>query len=137
MKTTLKMMIAMGALSAGLSAMAPMANAAQMDRHMNSQHMDPQMGSMGHAERQEARNDELDGRIQHARDSLQRGWSNHQLSRREYSRLSSRLNGIIAEKRRDERSGRGIDRDELARLNAQLDDLHHDTRVQKFDNNPW
>jgi len=124
MKTTLKMMIALGALSAGLTALAPMANAAQM-------------GPMGHAERQMARNDELDGRIQHARESLQRGWQNHQLSRREYARLSSRLNGIIFEKRRDERSGRGIDRDELARLNAQLDELHRDTRIQKFDNNQW
>ncbi len=128
MKTTFKMMIALGALGAGLTAMAPMANAAQMDPHM---------GGMGHAERQVARNDELDGRIQHARDSLQRGWTNHQLSRREYSRLSSRLNGIIAEKRRAEHTGRGIDRDELARLNTQLDELHRDTKVQKFDNNPW
>jgi len=128
MKTTFKTMMALGALGAGLTAMAPMANAAQMDRHM---------GPMGHAERQIARNDELDGRIEHARDSLRRGWANHQLSRREYSRLSSRLNGIVAEKRRDERSGRGIDRDELARLNAQLDELHRDTRIQKFDSNPW
>ena len=124
MKTTVKMMIALGALSAGLTAMAPMANAAQM-------------GPVAHAERQIARNDELDGRIQHARDSLQRGWQNHQLSRREYSRLSSKLNGIIAEKRRAEHTGRGIDRDELARLNTQLDELHRDTKIQKFDNNPW
>ena len=126
MKTTLKMMIALGALSAGLAGMAPMANAAQMGP-----------GPVAHAERQEARNDELDGRIAHARASLQRGWATHQLSRREYSRLSSRLNGIAAEKRRDERSGRGINRDELATLNAQLDQLHKDTMVQKFDNNPW
>ena len=124
MKTTVKMMIALGALSAGLTAMAPMANAAQM-------------GPVAHAERQIARNDELDGRIQHARDSLNRGRANNQLSRREFNRLSSRLNGIVAEKRRDEHTGRGIDRDELARLNAQLDELHHDTQVQKFDNNPW
>lgn len=128
MKTTFKMMIALGALGAGLTAMAPMANAAQMGPHM---------GPVAHAERQEARNDELDGRIQHARDSLQRGWQNHQLSRREYSRLSSRLNGIIAEKRRAEHTGRGIDRDELARLNSQLDELRRDTAFQKFDRNPW
>jgi len=125
MKTTVKMMIALGALSAGLTAMAPMADA---------QPMGP---GMRHAERQIARNDELDARISRARDSLSRGWSNHRLSRREYSRLSSRLNGIVAEKRRAERSGRGIDRDELARLNAQLDNLRRDTAVQKFDSNGW
>ncbi len=118
-----KLMIALGALSAGLTAMAPMANAAQI-------------GPVAHAERQIARNDELDGRIQHARDSLNRGWANHQLSHREYNRLSGRLNGIAAEKHRDDRSG-GIDRTELARLNAQLDDLHRDTTIQKFDNNAW
>jgi hypothetical protein len=125
------MMIALGALSAGLGAMAPMANAAQMGPGP----MDH--GPMAHAERQAGRNDELDGRIAHARDSLSRGWAAHQLSRREYSRLSSRLNGIIAEKRRAEHTGRGIDRDEMTRLNAQLDELHRDTKVQKFDNNPW
>ncbi len=127
MKTTMKMMIALGALSAGLTALAPMADA---------QPMRPGMG-MGHAERQIARNDELDGRIAHARESLSRAWSAHQLSRREYSRLSSRLNGIIAEKRRAEHTGRGIDRDELARLNSQLDTLRRDTAFQKFDRNPW
>ena len=127
MKTTMKMMIALGALSAGLTAMAPMANAAQMG---------PQMGPMGHAERQAARNDELDGRIDHARASLNRGLANRQLSRREFNRLSGRLNAIVAEKRRDERLG-GINRDQLASLNTQLDNLHHDTQVQKFDNNPW
>ncbi len=132
MKTTFKMMIALGALGAGLAALAPMANA-----QVNPGGPMIPAGPAGHAERQEVRNDELDGRIQHARDSLNRGWANHQLSRREYNRLSGRLNGIIAEKHRDERSGRGIDRDELARLNQQLDDLHHDTRGQKFDNNPW
>ena len=131
MKTTVKMMIALGALSAGLGAMAPMANAAQMAP------MGPPMDRAAHAERQVARNDELDGRIQHARDGLSRGWANHQLNRREYSRLTSRLNGIIAEKRRAEHTGRGIDRDELARLNAQLDELHRDTTFQKFDNKPW
>ena len=131
MKTTMKMMIALGALSAGLSAMAPMANAAQMGPQMGP------MGPAGHAERQAARNDELDGRIDHARASLNRGLAGHQLSRREFNRLSGRLNGIVAEKRRDERTGRGIDRDELARLNAQLDDLHRETKIQKFDNNPW
>ena len=124
MKTTLKMIIALGAFGAGLTAMAPMANAAQI-------------GPVAHAERQIARNDELDGRIQHARDSLNRGWGAHQLSRREYNRLSSQLNGIIAEKRRAEHTGRGIDRDELARLNAQLDTLRRDTAFQKFDRNPW
>ena len=133
MKTTLKMMIALGALSAGLAGLAPMANAQPVNP--GGPMIPP--GPAGHAERQMMRNDELDGRIQHARESLQRGWQSHQLSRREYARLSSRLNGIIFEKRRDERSGRGIDRDELARLNQQLDELHRDTRIQKFDNNQW
>jgi hypothetical protein len=123
MKTTMKMMIAMGALTAGLTAMAPLANAAQIN-------------PVAHAERQIARNDELDGRIQHARDSLNRGWANHQLNRREYNRLSGRLNGIAAEKHRADRSG-GIDRNELANLNAQLDQLHRDTSIVKFDNSAW
>ena len=123
MKTTMTLMIALGALSAGLATLAPMANAAQI-------------GPVAHAERQIARNDELDGRIQHARDSLNRGWANHQLNRREYNRLSGRLNGIAAEKHRADRTG-GIDRTELARLNAQLDQLHRDTAIVKFDNSVW
>jgi len=131
MKTTVKMIIALGALSAGLTAMAPMANAAQMGPQMG-----PQVGPMAHAERQIARNDELDGRIQHARASLDRGRATHQLSRHEYFRLSGQLNAIAGEKHRADRSG-GIDRDEMARLNAQLDTLHRDTMIQKFDNNPW
>jgi len=132
MKTTIKMMIALGALSAGLSALAPMANAQPMNPG------GPMMpaGPAGHVERQIARNDELDGRIAHARASLDRGRATGQLRRHEFFRLSGKLNAIVAEKHRADRSG-GIDRDELARLNAQLDELHRDTTIQKFDNNPW
>ncbi len=126
MKTTAKMMIALAAMTAGLTAMAPLADA---------QPMRPGMGPMDHAEHQVARNDELNDRIAHARESLNRGWGAHQLSRREYNRLSSRLNAIAAEKRRAERTGRGIDRNELASLNSQLDTLRRDTFFQKFDNN--
>jgi len=131
MKTTLKMMIALGALSAGLTALAPMANA-----QVNPGGPMIPAGPAGHAERQIARNDELDGRIAHARASLDRGRATHQLGRHEYFRLTGRLNGIAAEKHRADRSG-GIDRDEMTRLNAQLDELHRDTTIQKFDNNTW
>lgn len=114
MKTNMKMMIALATAAAGLAVMAPMANA-QMH-----------MGGMDHAQHQEMRNDELQGRIDNLRDRINGAWRSHQIDHRQFDRLNGRLNAIVAQKHRDERSGRGIDRDELARLNGRLDDLSRD-----------
>ncbi len=113
MKTNMKMMIALATAAAGFAVMAPMANA-QM--HMGGDH----------AEHQEMRNDELQGRIDNLRGRIGDALHAHQIDHRQFDRLNGRLNAIVARKHRDERSGRGIDRDELASLNASLDDLSRD-----------
>jgi hypothetical protein len=116
MKTTFKTIVAVGMTGAGLAALAPMA-----DAQVNPGGPMIRTGAGEYARHREMRDDALDGRI----------------ARRDFFRLSGRQNAIAAEKRRVEYRGRGIDRDRMARLNAQLDDLRHDAMVRRFDNSQW
>ena len=117
MKTTLKMILATAALTAGVSALAPMADARPT----------PPM-SPAH---QVMRNDQLQVRIDRMKARLSDGWTKRELNRIEYNRLNARLSSIISDKRRDDLSGRGLNPAEASRLNARLDDLSRDTFFQK------
>jgi hypothetical protein len=132
MKTTFKTIVAVGMTGAGLAALAPMA-----DAQVNPGGPMIRTGAGEYARHREMRDDALDGRIARARESLDRARIDHRIGRRDFFRLSGRLNVIAAEKRRVEYRGRGIDRDRMARLNAQLDDLRHDAMVRRFDNSQW
>ena len=77
----------------------------------------------------------IDARIANVQDRISLGKRTHQLSQREASRLSGKLNDIKSLKRGYERSGRGLNGQETATLNARLDTLSGQIRVQANDHN--
>lgn len=117
-KTTITALIAAAALTAGLATVPTLASARPLNAHV------------------EARADNrIDSRIDNLRDRIRLGDRTRQLSNREAARLSSKLNDISLLKRQFERSGRGLDRQEVALLNGKLDTLSGQIRVQAHDRN--
>lgn len=78
---------------------------------------------------------ELNGRINSVENRISLGRRSGQLSLREAGRLNDRLYNITALKRSFERSGRGLNRAEVATLNSRLDTLSGQIRVQGHDGN--
>ncbi|ESQ88449.1 hypothetical protein ABAC460_15565 [Asticcacaulis sp. AC460] len=121
-KTTLTALIAAAAMTAGLATVPTLASARPQNTHMDA--------------RVEVRADNrIDARIDNLRDRIRVGDRTHQLSNRESVRLSGKLNGIVSLKRQFERSGRGLDRQEVALLSGKLDTLSGQIRVQAHDRN--
>lgn len=67
------------------------------------------------------RDNRVDARIERLEDRLDMGRRSGRLTRSEFGRLSSELNGIERLSNQYERSGRGIDRQEMANLSYRLD----------------
>lgn len=128
MTKTLIALAAAATLVTGVAALAAPASAgtAAMVRIEFDHRHDSRFGDR----RFDSRIAELDSRIRQGRYS-------GQLSRREASRLSDRLDSIKWTKRDYERSGGGIDRREASKLDSKLDDLSRDVFGQRHDGNRW
>ncbi|ESQ88451.1 hypothetical protein ABAC460_15575 [Asticcacaulis sp. AC460] len=79
----------------------------------------------------------IDNRIDNIRDRIQQGRRSGQISRREGERLEYRLRDIVSLKRSFERSGRGLNRQEVATLEGRLDNLSGQIRSERRDYNRW
>lgn len=79
----------------------------------------------------------IEMRIQNLQERIHDGRRSGDLSRREASRLESRLYAVISLKRSYERSGRGLNRDEAQTLNTKLDYLSTQVRSNRHDSNRW
>ncbi len=77
----------------------------------------------------------IETRIQSLQERIHDGRRTGSLSRREASRLESRLNDVISLKRSYERSGHGLNRDEAQTLNTKLDYLSTQVRPDRHDSN--
>jgi len=77
----------------------------------------------------------LDGRIEALYDRIRMGRRSGDISRREAERLFSRLDSISAERKRAERTGRGLSPREVAALSDRLDRLAREVRYERNDNN--
>lgn len=81
----------------------------------------------------------LDSRIDNLYDRIRMGRRTGDISRREADRLLSRLDSIQAERRRAERTGRGLSSREVAVLSDRLDRLSREVRYERNDrdNRRW
>ena len=75
----------------------------------------------------------LDSRIDNLYDRIRAGRRTGDLSRVETDRLLRRLDSIAAERRRAERTGRGLSPREAASLNDRLDRLSREVRFERHD----
>ena len=87
--------------------------------------------------RQEDRGFAIESRIQFVQERIEAGRRDGSLSGREAWRMQRRLNDIISEKRAYERSGYGLNREEVATVNFRLDDLSSIIRTNRHDDNRW
>jgi len=118
MKTTTKTFFAALALTAGLGAATLPASA---------QPLPPRV---------EARADvRIDSRIQSLRGDISLGQRSGRISRTEASRLNRKVDDVALLKRSYERSGRGLNGQEANALNAKIDTVATQIRVQARDNN--
>lgn len=89
-----------------------------------------------HADRQDMRQStDLNDRITSLRSDLNQGQRSARISRKEAARLTGKLDNITTLKRSYERSGRGLNNNEIHTLNAKLDTLSGQIRTQKLDHN--
>ncbi len=81
----------------------------------------------------------LDSRIENLYDRIRAGRRTGDISRREAERLFSRLDSISAERKRAERTGRGLTPREFASLSDRLDRLSREVRYERndHDNRRW
>lgn len=125
-KTT-KTLLATIILSAGLTSMSMAAHAAPMHQPIHAS---------SHADRQDMRQStDLNDRITSLRSDLNKGQRSGRISRKEAARLTGKLENITGLKRSYERSGRGLNNNEVRTLNAKLDTLSGQIRTQKLDHN--
>jgi hypothetical protein len=87
-----------------------------------------------HNRRDDRAENRLDGRINNLYDRIRMGRRTGDISRRESDRLLSRLDSISAERRRAERTGRGLSPREVASLSDRLDRLSREVRYERNDN---
>ncbi|ADU13440.1 hypothetical protein [Asticcacaulis excentricus] len=97
---------------AGLAAITPAFAAGQHDRYDRYDRRE---------DVRDYRDNRVDARIERLEDRLDMGRRSGRLTRSEFGRLSSELNGIERLSNQYERSGRGIDRQEMANLSYRLD----------------
>ena len=125
-KTTKTLLTAI-ILSAGLTSMSMAAHAAPMHQPIHAS---------SHADRQDMRQStDLNDRITSLRSDLNKGQRSGRISRKEAARLTGKLENITGLKRSYERSGRGLNNNEVRTLNAKLDTLSGQIRTQKLDHN--
>ncbi|MDC7682437.1 hypothetical protein PQU92_04070 [Asticcacaulis sp. BYS171W] len=79
------------------------------------------------------RDNHVDARIDRLEDRLDQGRRSGRLTRAEFVRLNSELNGIDNLSRQYERSGRGIDSREMANLDYRLDRFETKLRWERND----
>ncbi len=128
MKTTIKTLITLTAMSASLTALsAPVMANAQPMHHQPMHQQRWENDSRGSAA--------VIVRINTMRDRIINARRNGDLSRREATRVDARLNNIIALKRSYERSNHGLSGSEVANLNDRLDKLSYSLRDQAHDGN--
>ena len=80
-------------------------------------------------------NNRIGDRIANIQDRIRTGERTRQLSHREAMRLTGKLDDITSLKRGFERSGHGLNGQETATLNARLDMLSGQIRIQGHDGN--
>lgn len=110
--TKLKTIAAAAVAIAGLTAITPAFAAGQYDRYDRYDRRE---------DVRDYRDNRVDARIDRLEDRLDMGRRSGRLTRSEFGRLSSELNGIERLSNQYERSGRGIDRQEMANLSYRLD----------------
>jgi hypothetical protein len=113
--TKLKTIAAAAVAIAGLTAITPAFAAGQYDRYDRHDRYDRR------EDVRDYRDNRVDARIDRLEDRLDMGRRSGRLTRSEFGRLSSELNGIERLSNQYERSGRGIDRQEMANLSYRLD----------------
>ncbi|MBP2157615.1 MULTISPECIES: hypothetical protein [Asticcacaulis] len=132
-----KTLIALAALTAAATGVAVPSIAAADTRgavvvHVSNDRWD-------HNRRDDRAEYRLDSRIDNLYDRIRMGRRSGDLSRREADRLLSRLDSIASERRRAERTGRGLTPREVASLSDRLDRLSREVRYERNDrdNRRW
>jgi len=122
-KTT-RILLTMIVMSAGVTAFSLPAQAAPA-RHPAPAvaHYDTQASSR------------LDARIQSLKSDLNQGRRSGRISQKEAARLSGKIDAIVSLKRTYVRSGKGLTASEVATLNAKIDTLSGQIRVQASNHN--
>lgn len=119
--TKLKTIAAAAVAIAGLTAITPAFAAGQYDRYDRYDRSDRYDRYDRREDIRDYRDNRVDARIDRLEDRLDMGRRSGRLTRSEFGRLSSELNGIERLSYQYERSGRGIDRQEMANLSYRLD----------------
>ena len=109
-KTTLKSLIAVAAFGAALTGLAANADALKPDAAHQGTGM------------------QLKSRVLDLRGNINEGRRDHKLTDKEATRLTGRLNDIVALQQSYERSKHGLDSQEAATLNDKLNQLASDIR---------
>lgn len=127
-----KTLIAIAALTAAATGvMAPSMAAAQTRGAVVVQVSNDRWDHNRRDDRAEYR---LDSRIDNLYERIRMGRRTGDISRREADRLLSRLDSISSERRRSERTGRGLSPREVASLSDRLDRLSREVRYERNDN---
>ncbi|ESQ79903.1 hypothetical protein [Asticcacaulis sp. YBE204] len=122
MQTKFKMFAIAAIATVSASALTvPAMAAGQYDRHDRREDV------------RDRRDNQVDARIDRLEDRLDQGRRSGRLSRAEFVRLNSELNGIDNLSRQYERSGRGIDSREMANLDYRLDRFETKLRWERND----
>ncbi|ESQ85537.1 hypothetical protein [Asticcacaulis benevestitus] len=132
-----KTLMTLAAIAATLTTVAAPAIATAAPRHATVIVVDDR--GRGPARDHFGASAELNNRIDRLDSRIDQGRRTGALSAREGRRLDSELRNIIALKRGYERSGRGLNRDEVASLDNRLDRLQGQIRFEKRDgdNRRW
>ncbi len=132
-----KTLIALAALTAAATGIAAPAIAMADTRGATVVRVD--YDRWDHNRRDDRAEYRLDSRIDNLYDRIRMGRRTGDLSRREADRLLSRLDSIQAERRRAERTGRGLSSREVAVLSDRLDRLSREVRYERndHDNRRW
>jgi hypothetical protein len=128
MKKTLIAIAALTAAATGI--MAPSMAAAQTRGAVVVQVSNDRWDHNRRDDRAEYR---LDSRIDNLYERIRMGRRTGDISRREADRLLSRLDSISSERRRAERTGRGLSPREVASLSDRLDRLSREVRYERND----
>ena len=132
-----KTLIALAALTAAATGIAAPAIAMADTRGATVVRVD--YDRWDHNRRDDRAEYRLDSRIDNLYDRIRMGRRTGDISRREADRLLSRLDSIQAERRRAERTGRGLSSREVAVLSDRLDRLSREVRYERNDrdNRRW
>ncbi|MGA9659862.1 MAG: hypothetical protein WBQ60_12300 [Asticcacaulis sp.] len=125
MKNATKTLIAIIAMTASLSAASLSANAAPMGHndHPAMQRMDMRATT------------DFRDRLNSLRNQIMQGQRSHRLSPVEAQRLTKKINDLAVLQRSYERSGNGLNRTEIARLDVKANTLSNQIQTQMRDHN--